>query len=121
MKYLKNLLNPLIFTISFLIISTFIITILNYFNILNYSLTKYLKFIFTIISFLIGGVKIGNRSIKKKWLEGIKFSSIIIIFMLIISLIIDRFNYKNLIYYFILLIATTIGSMIAKGKNKETN
>lgn len=121
MKYIKKFFNPLLFTITFLIISIFILTILNYSNILNYSLTRYLKFILAIISLIIGGIKIGNRSYKNKWLEGTKFGFIIILFMIIISLIINKFYYKNLIYYFILLISSTIGGMISKGKNKETN
>lgn len=113
MNYLKNFITPLIFSFLFIIISTLVITILNYFNILNYSLSTYSKLIFTILAFFIGGIKIGNRRQNKRWFEGTKFGLIIILFMIIISLILKAFNYKSIVYYIILLFSSIIGSMLA--------
>ena len=46
------------------------------------------------------------------YIEGLKYGSIIIILTLIISLIIKSFNIKLLIFYSILLLSSTLGSMI---------
>lgn len=120
MNYLKKIFKPIVLTIAFIIIALFIITLLNYFNILGYKLTIYLKFIISIIAFFIGGIMIGYRSNKKGWLEGIKFSLIIILFMIIITLLLNEFEYKALIFYVILLISSVIGSMFGITKNKDT-
>lgn len=120
MNYLRKVFKPIVLTITFIVIAVFITTLLNYFNILNYKLTIYLKFITSIISFFIGGLMIGYKSKKKGWLEGIKFSLIIISFMIIITLLLNEFEYKSLIFYNILLISSIIGSMFGITKNKDT-
>ena len=102
--------------IIFLFISTFLITLLNYFNILNYTITKYLKFIVIIISFFITGIKLGNQTNKKNFKEIIKFVLPIILLMIIYSLIVNKFNFQALIYYSILLLSSTIGSILTKTK-----
>ena len=83
-------------------------------------MTTYIKFIIGIISFIIGGYFIGNKSTKKGYIKGIKFSLILIIFMIIISIIFNTFKYKSIIYYLVLIISSTIGSMIGiNKKNKD--
>lgn len=121
MNYLKKVFKPIVFTILFILISLLIITLLNYFNILGYKLTIYLKFILGIIAFILGGFQIGIRSSKKGWLEGLRYSLIIIIPIIIISIIIRSFEYKCLIFYSILIISSVIGSMFGITKNKETS
>lgn len=117
MNYLKRIYKPFIFVVVFILISTFLVTLLNFFNILNYKLTIFAKFLMTIIAFFIGGFKIGKISKKQGWLEGIKFSMFLIIPMVIINLVLKSFEYKALIFYLILIISNIIGSMF--GINKK--
>ena len=120
MNYLKTVYKPILYTLSIIFISVFILTILSYFNILNYNLTTYTKFLISIISFILGGYKIGLISTKKGYIEGIKLSIILILIMIIISIIFNTFKYKSIIYYLILIISSSIGSMIGiNKKNKD--
>lgn len=119
MNYIKKIYKPYLFSIIFILISIFLVTILNYINILNYNLNMYAKFIIIILSFFIGNYKIGKISTKKGWLEGTKFSIFLLIPMFLITFIIKDFNYKSLIFYSILLISGIIGSMFGISKKKN--
>ena len=120
MNYLKNIYKPFSYLFLIIIGSTFFITILSYFNILNHNISVYLKFLTSIIGFFVGGFLIGKKSIKKGYIEGLKFSLIIIFIMILISIIFKSFKYKSLIYYLILIISSIIGSMIGiNKKNKD--
>lgn len=121
MIFLKNSLKPLLYIVSGILILTFIVTLLNYFNIINYQTITVIKIIIPIISLFIGGFLIGKRSHNKGWLAGLKLA---LIFVIILCL----FNYfglghkvkiANLIYYLILTISTMFGSMI--GINTQKN
>jgi len=80
-----------------------------------------LKIITTLISFIIGGIYIGNKSNKKGYLEGLKIGLIVIIIFFIISyLAFDKgITIKSSIYYLVILATSIIGSMI--GINKKKN
>ena len=108
MLFLKNCLKPLLYIIGSILILTLIVTILNYFNVINYQVVTIIKFIIPIISLFIGGILIGKRSHHKGWLAGLKLA---IIFLFILFL----FNYlglnhkiklTDLIYYLIFIIST---------------
>ncbi|HPF82950.1 MAG TPA: TIGR04086 family membrane protein [Bacilli bacterium] len=119
MNFLNKFYKSFTYIILFILISILVITILNYINILDYKFTIYLKFILTILAFFIGGYKIGIKSIKKGWLEGLKFSFIIILLMIILSVILKSFELKSLIFYTILISSSVIGSMTGITKSKE--
>ena len=116
-KYLKSLLYILIS----LIISSLIIALFSYFNILVSSAIKYFKLILVILSFMIGGLYIGKKSGSKGYIEGLKVSAISILIILLLNLL--GFNYffsiNLLILYIIIIISTTLGSII--GINKKRN
>ncbi|MEG0026535.1 MAG: TIGR04086 family membrane protein, partial [Bacilli bacterium] len=82
MKYLKNIGISFFYIIIILLILTFIITILNYFNLINSHIMAILQIITLIISLFIGGVIIGKKSAKKGWLEGL-YLGIIFLFILL--------------------------------------
>ena len=94
MKYLKTLSKTLLFTIIFFIFLTLLLTIFNYFNIINYQLLM------------------GKKASKNGWLEGLKISLIIIIILIIITLIINEFSPKKLTYFLILIISGIFGSIL---------
>ncbi len=112
MNYFKKIGISLLYSFASLFILTFIITFLNYINLFNYNVFKVFKIIVLIISFFIGGFIIGKKSIKKRYLEGLKFGLINLILFIILNLLFNDFNIKDLIYYLIIIGSTTIGSML---------
>ena len=121
MKYLKKLGFSFIYIISSLLILTFIITFLNYFNIISDKVISIFKILIPIISLFIGGFYIGKNSNSKGYLEGLKLG-------LIFSLILIIFNYlafdysfklKYLLFYLIIITSSILGSMIGINKNKK--
>lgn len=115
-NYLKNI----AYTFIILIVSTIIITILNYFGILNGNILKLILNIIIILSLFIGGYLIGTKSSKKGYLEGIKFGIIIIALILLLNLLIfkNKFSLISFLYYPSLLITSTLGSMLGIQKRK---
>lgn len=120
MNYLKNVGISFIYIICFLLGLTFISTLFNYINLFGNTFINVLKVIIPIISLFVGGFVIGKRTGKKGWLEGIKLSLIFLAFLTIFNYIALDFSMspKTLIYYIILVIATTFGSMIGVNKFK---
>ncbi len=112
-KYLKGLLYFFIPFISLLLI----ITIFYYFDILSNQVIKYFKFIIIILSSLISGFYVGKKSLSKGYLSGIKLSAIIVFIFLIINLIVGGFKWYHLVYYLIIILITSLGSML--GINKK--
>lgn len=120
MKYFRLIGRTLIIETIIISISTFLLTILNYFNFINSGLLSIFQIIIIVISFIVGGFIIGKNSNENGWLEGFKIGIINIIILTIINLIfIKTFSFKVLIYDFILITCTTLGGMI--GITKKTN
>lgn len=116
-KYLKGLLYIFMPILFFNIILAF----LYYFNIISNKSLSILNTILIILSMFIGGLYIGNKTNKRGYLEGIKISLVAIVLLFIISyLAFDKgLSIKTLVYYFILIVSSTSGSMI--GINKKKN
>ena len=120
MKYLKNLGISFIYIISTIFILTFIITLLNYFNIITDKIISIFKILIPVISLFIGGIQIGKRSKNKGWLEGLKLGLISSIFLLIFNFLAfsNSFKPKYLLFYLILIISSIFGSMIGINRKK---
>ena len=99
MNYLKSLL----WCFGILIISSIIITIFNYFNVINGIVLKIIFLIIPIISIFIGSYRLGKLSNEKGYIEGIKYGLIWVILFAVICLICKVFDWTSIIYYFILL------------------
>lgn len=118
MKYLKTI----AFEFIVLIILTLINTILYYFDLINSNANGIIKIIIFIIVFLLSGIYIARRSNKKYYLEGLKISGINILLFLLISLLFKyNFNFKQILYYLLIILITTLGSIIGGNfrKNKK--
>lgn len=115
----KNLLNSIILFFIIILSSTFIITIINYFNLLKPGIISVLKLIIPILSIFIASFKLGKQSEKKGYIEGIKIGSIIIIIFSILVLLLDKFKLKTLLYYLILLLTSILSSMIGINQKKQ--
>lgn len=121
MNYLKKVGISLLYIIGIILVTTFLITILNYFNIISGMALTISKILICIISLFVGGVVIGRRSSKKGWLEGLKLSLIFLVLLIL-------FNYlglgntpqlKNLIYYLIIIVSCIFGSIIGINKKMD--
>lgn len=98
-----------------------ILSILYYFNVVGNGVINYFKLFIIAISMLIGGIYIGSQANQKGWLEGLKVGlEIIVLFFIVSYLAFDQgIHIKTLIYYFILLASSTLGSMIGINKKKS--
>ena len=113
MVSIKNLLKSFIYFIGIILISTIILTIIDYFSLFN---TSILKLIIPIISIFISSFILGKKTTKLGYLSGIKLGLLIIIIFIILVLLLDKFTIKSLIYYLILLLTSTLGSMLGNIK-----
>lgn len=120
MNYLKKIGMGLGYIISILLISILLITILNYFSIISGKTVVFLEIIISFIASFIGGLVVGKNSNQKGWLEGLKFGGIFLIFIVILNLILKNdIEFKNIIYYIIILFSTIFGSIIGINKNVD--
>lgn len=117
MNYIKKTSVSLGVSSILFFVSTFIFTILQYLGWFSDMTLKILLTIFSIISFFIGGLIFGKKSLKKGWLEGIKLSFINIILFLLLNVLLSNFQIKNTIFYLLIFFFTTLGSII--GVNKK--
>lgn len=114
---IKSYLKSYLYLFGIIIISTLVISIINYF--INIPIKK-IKIIISIISLFISSIILGRNVKNKAYLEAIKFSSIYLIIITILKFIFKTsFNYKVIIMYLVLIISSIIGSMIGiNSKNK---
>lgn len=120
MIYIKNIGKSLLSFIITIVALLIVITIFNYFNILNYKIVNLLKFIIPFIASLVSGFIVGINSNNKGYLEGIKVGSIIIIILLIFNILgFNNTNLTNIINYSLILLFNIVGSMV--GINRKKN
>lgn len=116
----KKILNSCLYFFIILVTGALIITLLNYFNIMNNKIISIIKFIIPIIAMLISSYKLGKTSDKNGYLEGLKLGGIIILIFIMLVIILDSLNLKSIFYYLILLLTSVMGSMIGINR-KKTN
>ena len=115
---LKHYLKYFSILLISIIIPIFILTIFNYFEIINN--TNILKLIITLISIFINSFFLGKNSKSKGYIEGLKFGIIFIIFITLINLIlVNEFSLKIIIYYILILITSITGSTIGINKKND--
>ena len=76
---LMNYLKSFIWSLGIFLSSIIILTIFNYFNILNGTILKVLELFIPLISIFIGSYKLGKTSNQKGYIEGLKYSGIWVI------------------------------------------
>lgn len=108
-------------SLATLLLTTLFISTLYYFNILGNKVFTVIELIVPLLSFLIGGIIVGRNSKSKGWLEGLKLGLILSILFLLISFLgfEIKFEIGNIIYYLIIVIITTFGSMIGINYQKK--
>lgn len=118
LQYLKNLSKGLLTTIIIFIILSLILTLLNYFNLLNHTVLTICKMIIPLLSVGLGGLTAGKSVTKNGWISGLLIGLFITFIIFILSLILQEFEFKNLIFFIILIITSTFGSMLGINTKK---
>jgi len=113
--------KALLYSIGTILVFTFIITLLNYFNMFSYKIVIIFKIIIPIMSIFIGSLIMGKNSSNKGWLEGIKYGIIFTIILCIMNYLILRtaFKVQDLIYYLIIILTSSFGSIVGINYKKE--
>lgn len=118
---LRKLLKNLIYTLSSILIVTFILNLLYYFNLFNDSVMNILLIISVLICFLISGRNFSKIDKSRGFISGLKIGLIYSVLFLIITLIFWKDNFKliDLIYYILLSISSMFGGMLSNYKIDE--
>lgn len=115
MSYLKSM----VYTLGIILISTVIITIFNYFNLLSGIPLKVVRLLVPLIGIFIGSFKIGKVSSRKGYIEGIKYGIIWVVLMLIINLITKNFTITSIIYYILLLLVSAFAGVLGINRKRS--
>lgn len=120
MKFIKNYRFILNF-LTFVIISTLIISIISLIFPLSLKVNKLLSLISILLYLFLTNLKEGKNLEKDAYKNGIKRSAIIIILIYIIGSLITDFSLsvERLIYYLILIICIVLGNIIGINKKKS--
>jgi len=113
-----NYLKSFAWSFGIIIVSTIIITLFNYFNILNGILLLIIKLLIPIIAIFIGGYNLGKVSNNKGYIEGTKYGLLWVIILLIINLTIKSLTWMTLIFLVVLLIISILSSKFGINKKK---
>ena len=119
MNYLKKISRSILIGIGVFFILAIFFTLFSYLNILNGNFNIIIKMLIPLLSFFIGGVSIGIKTLKKGWMEGLKLGLILLAIIILLNIIFFRhFALKNIIYYLLLILSSTLGSMVGMLKKK---
>ena len=115
-SYFKVILIGLLFMIAF----AFLLGVLQNFNLFYGKVSEIFMFIYMAILFFIIGFLVGKKATRKGYLEGIKISLSLIFILIVINVLFYQtgFSLERTIYYFILILSSTMGSMIGINKKR---
>lgn len=117
---LKKILTSYLTFFIILLLGTLLLTLFNYFNLLNTKIISVLKLLIPLTAIFISSYKLGQQSEKKGYIEGLKIGLMIIATLLILVLLLDKFTLKSLLYYLILLLSSILSSMIGINRKKTS-
>lgn len=114
---IKNYLLSYLYLFSIIIVSSIILSIINY---LTTSPLTIIKVLIPIISLLISSIILGKKTKSKAYLEGIKFSTLFLLIITILKFILKTaWSYKTIILYLIFILTSVIGSTIGINLKKD--
>lgn len=100
-----------------IIVTSFILAAGSSLNILSLKIIEILTILVPAVMLLILGFKIGKRTRKKGFIEGILYGIIILILTFLLSILFDNtMEIKNVLYYLIIIASSMLGSMFGKTK-----
>lgn len=118
---MKYLLKTLGYYAIFIILITFICSLLNLIGV-NSTITNLLLFIFNTLAFFILGFKNGKVTPSRGYISGLKMSLLFLLVLIIINLFTAKslFSIPTIIYYITLTLSGVSGGMLGINK-KDTN
>lgn len=120
MNYLKKILKFFLTTLISIAVSSLILTVIYYFDIINGNTYNIIKMGIVIISLLVNSFLLGKNSNKYGLVEGLKLGGLFLILTLIISAVTKTsFGIRTLIYSIIILLTTGAGAVI--GINRKVS
>lgn len=120
MRCLKNIGISCLYSYGFIFVFTFILSLLNYANIVDGMFTFFMIFNL-VFSVFIGGFVIGKRSLKKGWLEGLKYGFVFLVILTLLNYLgfSTGVSLKYFVFCSIILVSSILGGMIGIGFSKE--
>ncbi|SRR5574344_1148715 len=113
---LKKYMIAVGYTLGLIAVFTIIISILNYFELINNTVFNILKLVIPIVSTMVGGFLIGKSSDRNGYQSGIKFGLVYSGIAVVIDLIFYKINFNFFVFIAIIIIASMFGSMIGINK-----
>lgn len=118
MDKIKKYLIALGYTLGIILLFTIILSVLNYFNLLNNTIIDIIKLVIPILATIAGGFFVGRNSDRKGYRSGLKFGGVFCALSFLFTIIFSKLTINNFIYYLVILAAAMLGSII--GINKKT-
>lgn len=113
MEKLKKIVRPMLMWTISIILYIVVLSVLNYTGLISLASVVKINFIAVAVITLIFGILCGKKTSKKGYLEGIKMGSMIVLIIFLLNLIFYRtFSLYILLYYLVIIVSSTIGSMI---------
>ncbi len=117
---IKNYLISLSLSMVLIIILAFFINVLNYFDLLNNNLYKFILVITTIFSISIGSYILGTKTDNKGYLNGLIYGIITVLLFIIISFILgNNLSLSSFVYYLIIVIISSIGGSVGINRKNQ--
>ena len=121
MTYVKKIGKALFLNVIEVIIFLFILTLLYHFNYLDDRHYSFYKLCILLGSIFINSVLIGRKTLKKGYLEGIKYGFLILILFLVPCIYFSKFRLSVIIFYGLIIMTSVIGSIIGISTKKKRN
>lgn len=120
---IKKYLIPILYTLTIVLIGTFLSSILYYFNITTDKLNNILLYLISIVGIFTGSIFFSKETKYKGIINGLLYFVGWFVIMLLSSLIIFKTSFKinSLIYYSIILIFSMLGGIIGKNLKEEND
>ena len=120
MKYIKNYLKYLSFSLVSILLGLLLISTLYYFDIISSNAVSYIRIFYIMLTIFISSFILGKNTDKNGYLAGTKFGIMHIVLFLLMGLLFfkDGIQLKIILYYSILIFTSILGSMI--GINRKS-
>lgn len=103
-----------------LILFTLILTTVYYFDLISTGTYQVFKIAILVITLILNSILLGHNSLKNGYLDGIKLGVMLILFCTLVCISTNQISLHLILYHFILLCCTTLGSMIGIHTKKES-
>lgn len=121
MKQMKFYGKQMIQFIGSTLIFTILLSIFQYMGWMSSKFSHILSLMFILLLCFILGIFSGKNATNKGYIEGLKISGFIILFLLFLQVIFFQsgFPIQRILYYVLIIISTIIGAMIGINKKKK--